>query len=75
MRWERVVLREGWRDAGSAGSVAATVRLFFADYRIEPGLYRNVLWPDLPTLTIMSTHRKRPRAGCPLQTLRVRALT
>ena len=46
--WERVIVREKWRDAASAKSVAATVRQFFDDSQIDPADYRDLPWPELP---------------------------
>ena len=46
--WERVIVREKWRDAASAKSVADTVRQFFDDSQIDPADYRDLPWPELP---------------------------
>ena len=46
--WERVIVREGQRDPASARSVAAAVRRFFAESRIDPATYRTQPWPELP---------------------------
>ena len=46
--WERVIVREGQRDPASARSVAAAVRRFFAESRIDSATYRTQPWPELP---------------------------
>ena len=48
LEWERVIVREGQRDTASAQSVAAAVRRFFAESRIDPATYRTQPWPELP---------------------------
>lgn len=45
---ERVIVREGQLDPASAHSVAASVRRFFAESRIDPATYRTQPWPELP---------------------------
>ena len=45
--WQRVIVREGKRTAGSARSVADAIRQFFASGRIDPASYRETL-DDVP---------------------------
>lgn len=41
--WERVIVREGRRSAGSAAAVAQAVRRFFADCEIEVAAYGHLV--------------------------------
>lgn len=41
--WERVIVREGQRSAGSAAAVAQAVRRFFADCEIEAAAYGHLV--------------------------------
>jgi predicted nucleic acid-binding protein len=41
--WERVIIREHQRSSASAASVTAAVRKFFADCRVDPASYRDLV--------------------------------
>jgi PIN domain len=48
--WERVIVERGKRTEESARGVAETVRESFKDGRIDPKVYRDKEWPELPDI-------------------------